>query len=450
MRLARLGDERSSKPRASSATTPCVGGGISTTSVPRYELRSGSTHAARSPPGRPRRASWPSDRRADGAAVEAVGAFRGDAAQGRTELGEPDDVADARRRAEFGRTAHALPDRGRARRDREALLGGVDRGREVRVEPEPAVSLGERRPAGDRAGDGDRARAARRHRRRAARPCGAPGPRSRGRRASRRARRARSSRRRSPSTSARSRRGRRPRRAPRRPRCRPARARGCRHGWRAAGSSPPCRVPPPPAVARRRSGSSCRRDLRGRSEHAREPWHDREHALARAVGDVRVEPARVQVARTLRRGQPFLGGREAAGQSVAAAAESAGSPPSSSAIRPAQYASSIASSPRTPAQRTATSSAPWSRAARATASRLSREPTRTRLHRSAAASSSRVPFVVVRTSVSAAGSTNSRGELPKSKPSIRTVFRSPPRTAPPSAAATARASSTSAQQRTRR
>ena len=44
---------------------------------------------------------------------------------------------------------------------------------------------------------------------------------------------------------------------------------------------------------------------------------------------------------------------------------------------------------------------------------------------------------------------NSRGELPKSKPSMRVVPRSPASTASPSAVATARASSTSEQQRTR-
>ncbi len=61
-----------------------------------------------------------------------------------------------------------------------------------------------------------------------------------------------------------------------------------------------------------------------------------------------------------------------------------------------------------------------------------------------------MPFVVVRTSVSAAGvPVNSRGELPKSKPSMRTASRSPPSTASPAAAAAARASSTSAQQSTR-
>ena len=42
--------------------------------------------------------------------------------------------------------------------DREAPLGGVDRVRETRVEPEPAVSLGERGPAGDGTRDGHRQR----------------------------------------------------------------------------------------------------------------------------------------------------------------------------------------------------------------------------------------------------------------------------------------------------
>ena len=62
----------------------------------------------------------------------------------------------------------------------------------------------------------------------------------------------------------------------------------------------------------------------------------------------------------------------------------------------------------------------------------------------------RVPFVVERISVSARGSRNSRGEAPTSKPSITTASRSPPTTESGSEARSARASSISAQQRTRR
>ena len=62
-----------------------------------------------------------------------------------------------------------------------------------------------------------------------------------------------------------------------------------------------------------------------------------------------------------------------------------------------------------------------------------------------------MPFVVVSTSVEPFGApfTNSRGELPKSKPSIFTQSRSPASAAPPAAADSSRASSTSPAHRTR-
>ena len=69
---------------------------------------------------------------------------------------------------------------------------------------------------------------------------------------------------------------------------------------------------------------------------------------------------------------------------------------------------------------------PASRVAATTASRLRSDATSTRSQRSAAVTIARVPFVVEMTSVAARGSTYSRGELPRSKPGIRTAFRSPP------------------------
>ena len=118
-------------------------------------------------------------------------------------------------------------------------------------------------------------------------------------------------------------------------------------------------------------------------------------------------------------------------------------------MRPAQYASSMAKRPCRPAQTTSTSPPPA--AATATASRLRRLPTSTVSAPAAAAERiARVPFVVVRISVSPRGSTYSRGEFPRSKPGMATAFRSPPSTASPKLSLSASASSTSAQQSTRR
>jgi hypothetical protein len=78
-------------------------------------------------------------------------------------------------------------------------------------------------------------------------------------------------------------------------------------------------------------------------------------------------------------------------------------------MRPAQYASSSAKAPLKPEQMIATSPPAW-RAARATAERLSSEPTRTTSQRDAAVRIERVPFVVVRINVFALGGwANSRG-----------------------------------------
>jgi hypothetical protein len=90
------------------------------------------------------------------------------------------------------------------------------------------------------------------------------------------------------------------------------------------------------------------------------------------------------------------------------------------------------------------------RARAATASRFRSAPSTTSSHEAAAATIERVPFVVERTGVSARGSTNSRGEAPASKASIRRASRSPAViAASPSSALSAIASSISAQQSTR-
>ncbi len=102
---------------------------------------------------------------------------------------------------------------------------------------------------------------------------------------------------------------------------------------------------------------------------------------------------------------------------------------------PAQYASSSASSPWTPAQSTATSDDLRCRPPRRRQRRLSSEPTSTTSQREAAASEqARAVRRRQDDACPAAGSRNSRGELPKSKPSIRTVLAHPPSTASPSAA----------------
>ena len=213
---------------------------------------------------------------------------------------------DARRRAELGRAADALPDRRRPRRDREALLGGVDRVGEARVEPEAPVSRGERRPAGDGARHRHRARA------RPRRPASS-GAAERGRRAGRVERLEPPSR----QTSA--------KQSPPIPvdigsvtqstaaaaiaasaAFPPARASAGRHASRAAGSSRPCLARPRRAGGRRRSDSSCERDLGRRAEHAGEARDDRDDAQPRAVRDVVLEPARVQVPRALRGREALL------------------------------------------------------------------------------------------------------------------------------------------------
>ena len=76
-------------------------------------------------------------------------------------------------------------------------------------------------------------------------------------------------------------------------------------------------------------------------------------------------------------------------------------------------------------------SSPCERAASVTAARLSNEAISTRSQRSAAVTIARVPFVVDIASIGERGSRYSRGELPRSKPSIRTPSRSPPSVTPP-------------------
>ena len=122
---------------------------------------------------------------------------------------------------------------------------------------------------------------------------------------------------------------------------------------------------------------------------------------------------------------------------TAASAASERSPPRSSTIRPGAVRVVDREAALQAAQTTSTSPPP--RPAAATASRLSRLPTSTV---SAPAGSgeriARVPFVVVRISVSPRGSTYSRGEFPRSKPGTATAFRSPPSTASPSCRSSAR------------
>ena len=151
-----------------------------------------------------------------------------------------------------------------------------------------------------------------------------------------------------------------------------------------------------------------------------------------------------------RPGGPYVRARSpscASGQACAIASaalpESEGSASSSWTIRPAQYASSSANWPWKPAQTIVTSSSS-SRAAAATASRLSRLPSMTWSERAAVSRIARVPFVVEKMTVLPRGSPrNSRGDAPTSKPSIRTAFRSPPRIASPSVSLSASASSIS-------
>ena len=76
-------------------------------------------------------------------------------------------------------------------------------------------------------------------------------------------------------------------------------------------------------------------------------------------------------------------------------------------------------------------SSPCARAASVTAARLSNDAISTRSQRSAAVTIARVPFVVDIASVGERVSRYSRGELPRSKPSIRTPSRSPPSVTPP-------------------
>src|SRR5262245_37332368 len=144
--------------------------------------------------------------------------------------------------------------------------------------------------------------------------------------------------------------------------------------------------------------------------------------------------------------RPSCASGQARAIASAAFAESDGSAPSSCTIRPAQYASSSANVPWNPAQTISTSS-PRSRAAAATALRLSRLPSSTSSARAAVSRIVRVPFVVEKMTVEARGSPrNSRGDAPTSKPSIRTAFRSPPSSPSPSRSRSARASSISRQQ----
>ena len=87
----------------------------------------------------------------------------------------------------------------------------------------------------------------------------------------------------------------------------------------------------------------------------------------------------------------------------------------------------------------------------AVAERFASAPTSTMFASAWACSTARVPFVVVSTRTSPSGwpASNSRGELPRWKPSMRTHSRSPARIAPaPISAAAARASSTLPQQMT--
>ncbi len=122
--------------------------------------------------------------------------------------------------------------------DREAALGRVDGVGEARVQPEPAVTRRQRRPAVHGPGNCDRARSAL-HRLELVGHAPARGPRRRGRSPRRRPRRSRKRPRRSRSTSARSPTGLPPPPGRRRPRCRRARGRAAPHALRAAGSSPP-------------------------------------------------------------------------------------------------------------------------------------------------------------------------------------------------------------------
>ena len=178
-------------------------------------------------------------------------------------------------------------------------------------------------------------------------------------------------------------------------------------------------------------GGSVERDLGGDAVHAREPRHHVEDALARAPRDVRLELGAVvdQVPPRLgRRGRP---------PRPRDTTRRGGPPPPrrrsarSRALgdRPATYASSSANAPFTPAQNTATSS-PCERAASVTAARLSSDATSTRSQRSAAVTIARVPFVVDIASVGVRGSRYSRGEFPRSNPSMRTPRRSPPSVTP--------------------
>ena len=116
------------------------------------------------------------------------------------------------------------------------------------------------------------------------------------------------------------------------------------------------------------------RDRRRRPDRADVARRDVERVLARAPVDVRLEAVVAEVPGAAARAEAVARIRERPGEPDrrrrrvgAVAAERLGDPP-------AQYASSSASSPSTPAQSTATSS-PCARAAAATASRLSSEPT---------------------------------------------------------------------------
>ena len=98
------------------------------------------------------------DRTRDATAVEGRGAVARDRPQALRQFREADALACLRERPELRRRAALGPQVGRQVADREAPLGSVDRVRETRVEPEPAVSLGERGPAGDGTRDGHRQR----------------------------------------------------------------------------------------------------------------------------------------------------------------------------------------------------------------------------------------------------------------------------------------------------
>ena len=255
-----VGRQPSSSPSASSATTPCVGGGSSSTWTPRYEIAErvdparavGREVLLVEPAGR-------RDRPRDADRCRRPGRRRFAIARRLCgELREADALARSRQRPELGRRAALGPQvgghGGRARspaRPRRSRLRDTHRARDGRVAPRARPSP---RPHPGPSPTGGRARP----RARGARPrrggpgrvetLGLPvppddreavaadpgrhrlGDRQHGRRGD----------------------------ARRRPRCRRARASAGRRGSRAAGSSPPSRWRRPPAGGRRRSGTASR------------------------------------------------------------------------------------------------------------------------------------------------------------------------------------------------